>query len=225
MAYSDYGAYIWKNGKNITDECADTYCNLINGKFILKEPLANSISEKTIEGHAIINLEKFCICFYKTYNPVLYYTNGKSKEIKIKEDYSYINAKEQLSIRGYELEENGIFLFYEIDYKQDKYCVIVGNSIGNGFDNTPASKYVLKHLILFEREDGKKIYTIETKRGIDSYTVFNKLARLQEIKDKKEWKKSYIKNFLKDFLKLKFKNLGWYIRNILQLKEEIKWLK
>ena len=34
-----------------------------------------------------------------------------------------------------------------------------------------------------------------------------------------------IPNYLKDFLKLKFKNLGWYIRNILQLKEEIKWLK
>ena len=36
MAYSDYGAYIWKNGENITDECADISCKIIDGKFILK---------------------------------------------------------------------------------------------------------------------------------------------------------------------------------------------
>ena len=29
MAYSDYGAYIWKNGENITDECADISCKII----------------------------------------------------------------------------------------------------------------------------------------------------------------------------------------------------
>ena len=47
MAYSDYGAYIWKNGENITDECADISCKIIDGKLvssIIKENLKKEIS-------------------------------------------------------------------------------------------------------------------------------------------------------------------------------------
>lgn len=74
MAYSDYGAYIWKNGKNITNECADVSCKIIEGKFVFKNWYDNLVDEinknenekeKTISGHALINLEKFCISFYK----------------------------------------------------------------------------------------------------------------------------------------------------------------
>ena len=95
MAYSDYGAYIWKNGENITDECADISCKIIDGTFILKNWYDNLVNEvsirtnerenvKTISGHAVINLEKFCISFYKTYNPILHYPNGEYKEIDIR---------------------------------------------------------------------------------------------------------------------------------------------
>ena len=79
MAYSDYGAYIWKNGENITNECADVSCKIIEGKFVFKNWYDNLVDEvnknenekeKTISGHALINLEKFCISFYKTYNPI-----------------------------------------------------------------------------------------------------------------------------------------------------------
>lgn len=236
MAYSDYGAYIWKNGENITDECADISCKIIDGKFILKNWYDNLVNEvnirtnerenvKAISGHAVINLEEFCISFYKTYNPILHYPNGEYKEIDIRKKFDYNMRKEQLYIRGYKLGYQTGFYFYEIDYKKDKYCVIIGNAIGKGWDSTPASKYVLKHLVLFEREDGSIIYRIETKRDVDVDIIFNKLDRLEDIKSEKYWMNRYRMNLFKDLFKLKFKNVIWDFNQILEHKERIKWLK
>lgn len=236
MAYSDYGAYIWKNGENITDECADISCKVIDGKFIFDNWYDNLVNEvnnkmdekeivKTISGHAVINLGKFCISFYKTYNPILYYPNGEYKEIDIRKKFDYSMKKEQLYIRGYKLGYQTGFYFYEIDYREDKYCVIIGSAIGKGWDSTPASKYVLKHLVLFEREDGSIIYRIETKRDVDWDIVFNKLDRLEDIKSEKYWKNRYIKKLFIDLFKLKLKNIVWDINQILDHKEKIKWLK
>lgn len=45
MAYSDYGAYIWKNGENITNECADVSCKIIEGKFVFKNWYDNLVDE------------------------------------------------------------------------------------------------------------------------------------------------------------------------------------
>lgn len=234
MAYSDYGAYIWKNGKNITNECADVSCKIIEGKFVFKNWYDNLVDEinknenekeKTISGHALINLEKFCISFYKTYNPILYYPNGEYKEVDIRKKFDYSMRKERLYIRGYELGYHTGFYFYEIDYKEDKYCVVIGNAIGKGWDTTPASKYILKHLVLFEREDGSSIYRIETKRDIDWDIVFNKLDRLEDINVEKYWLKEYKKQLCKDLFKLRFKKLAWNLNEILEHKERIKWLK
>lgn len=236
MAYSDYGAYIWKNGKNITDKCADISCKIRDGKFILKNWYDNLVNEenngtnerenvKAISGHAVLNLEKFCISFYKTYNPILHYPNGEYKEIDIRKKFDYSMRKEQLYIRGYKLGNQTKFYFYEIDYKKDKYCVIIGNAIGKGWDSTPASKYVLKHLVLFEREDGSIIYKIETKKDVDVDIIFNKLDRLEDIKFEKYWMNRYRINLFKDLFRLKFKNLIWDFNQILEHKEKIKWLK
>ena len=236
MAYSDYGAYIWKNGENITDECADISCKIIDGKFILDNWYKNLIKEvkekadekdeiKIISGHAVINLEKFCISFYKTYNPILYYPNGEHKEIDIRKKFNYCIKKERLYIQGYKLGYQTGFYFYEIDYKEDKYCVIIGSAIGKGWDSTPASKYILKHLVLFERQDGSIIYRIETKRDVDLDIVFNKLDRLEDIKYEKCWINKYRKKLYTDLFKLKFKNLVWDFNQILEHKEKVKWLK
>ena len=232
MAYSDYGAYIWKNGKNITDECADVACKIIDGEFVfnnwydnLADKVKNNENEKTISGHAIINFNKFCISFYKTYNPMLHYTNGEYKEIDIRKKYDYSIEKEELFIRGYELGYQTGFYFYEIDHKEDKYCVVIGSAIGKGWDTTPASKYVLKHLDLFERSDGRIFYRIKTNRDIDLDIVFNKLDRLEDIKLEKYWMNKYIIKLFIDLFKLKFKNLVWDLEQILEHKEKIKWLK
>ncbi len=235
MAYSDYGAYIWKNGENITDECADISCKIIDGKFILDNWYKNLIKEvkeksdekdeiKTISGHAVINLEEFCIAFYKTYNPKLYYRNGEYKELEIiKKDYK--SKKDKLYIRGYNLGYQTGYFFYEIDYKKDKYCVIVGSAIGKGWDYTPASKYVIKHLILFTRCDGEVFYKIDTKRDTDWDIVFNKLDRLEDIRFEKYWKNKYIKQLFRDILKFNWKHIVFDINEILNHKEKIKWLK
>lgn len=232
MAYSDYGAYIWKNGKNITDECADVACKIVDGEFVfnnwydnLVDKVKNNENIKTISGHAIIKFNKFCISFYKTYNPMLHYPNGEYKEIDIRKKFDYSIEKEKLYIRGYQLGYQTGYYFYEIDYKEDKYCVVIGNAIGKGWDSTPASKYVLKHLVLFEREDGSIFYRIETKRDIDLDIVFNKLDRLEDINLEKRWMNKYIIKLFIDLFKLKFKNLAWDFEQILEHKEKIKWLK
>lgn len=232
MAYSDYGAYIWKNGENITNECADVSCKIIDGKFVFNDWYDNLVDEvknneniKTISGHAIINFNKFCISFYKTYNPMLHYTNGEYKEIDIREKFDYSIEKEELYIRGYGLGYQTGFYFYEIDYKEDKYCVVIGSAIGKGWDSTPASKYVLKHLLLFKRDDGSVFYRIETNRDIDLDIVFNKLDRLEDINLEKYWMNKYIIRLFIDLFKLKFKNLVWDLEQILEHKEKIKWLK
>lgn len=228
MAYSDYGAYIWKNGRNITKECADISCKIEDDKFVFEnwyDNLSDEIKEKEnskkISGHAIINLEKFCISFYKTYNPRLYYLNGENKEIDIKKKFNYSMQKEKLHIRGYKLGYQTGFYFYQIDYKEDKYCVIIGSAIGNGWDSTPASKYVLKHLKLIENN----IYKVETKRDVDWDIVFNKLDRLEDISSEKYWIKRYIRSILIDLFELNFKNLVWDYNQLLDHKEKVKWLK
>lgn len=232
MAYSDYGAFIWKNGENITDKCADIACKLKNGFFgfddwfdNLGEYLGTESREyKIISGHAVINLGKFCIVFYKTFNPKIYYTDGTSKELNILEK-DYKNKKENLYISGYNLGYETEFFFYEINYKEDKYCVIVGSGIGKGFENTPASKYVLKHLVLFERCDGQIFYRIDTKHDVDWDIVFNKLDRLEDINREKYWLRRYRKDFLKCLFKFKFKDAIWNLNEALEHKEKIKWLK
>lgn len=259
MAYSDYGAYIWKNGENITDECADISCKIIDGKFILKNWYDNLVNEvnnktnerenvKTISGHAVINLEKFCISFYKTYNPILHYPNGEYKEIDIRKKFDYSMRKEQLYIRGYKLGYQTGFYFYEIDYKKDKYCVIIGNAIGKGWDSTPASKYVLKHLVLFERDVRyvteynlernfftKDIYTEKTRNII--ITEYIPLAKLilssenQFIKEKVKCIKtlSYIllvendENIRKDIItSINYSEFSKYQEDSTELKEKTK---
>lgn len=233
MAYSDYGAYVWKNGENITDECCDISCKIINKEFVFEnwyENLINSVTTEfeeetsTISGHAVINLGKFCIVFYKTYNPIIYYLDGSHKETKVLEK-GYDSKKDKLHIRGYNLGYQTGFFFYEVDYKEDKYCVIVGSCIGKGWDYTPASKYVLKHLVLFERRDGEIFYKIDTKRDIDWDIVFNKLDRLHDISYERHWRNDYIKSLLKDLITFRFKNISWDLEQILERNENIKWLK
>ena len=240
MAYSDYGAYIWKNGKNITKECADIDCKIIDGKFVLgnwydalAEKVNNELNNEvdntpTIDGHAVLVLGDYCLSFYKTYNPQIHYLDGSKKELHFGDgDFRCNNLKKEgIKILKYELGYSRIGVYkYTIDYKDDKYCVIVGSSVGNGYDSNPLSKYLLKNTVLFTREDGSVIYYIKTKRDVDQNIVIDKLDRLNDIRFEKYWRNLYIKQIIKCIFTFKFKQIPWRVREILGHNEQIKWLK
>ena len=241
MAYSNYGAYVWKNGENISDECCDISCYLVDNKFVFENWYVDLINQcinenntenenyddkLNISGHAVINLEDFCISFYKTYNPVLYFLDGTRKEIDIEKRHDYTLKKKgfnTLYIRGYRLGTNTGYFFYEVDYRGDKYCIIIGSCIGKGWDSEPASKYVLKHLVLFERRDGIIRYRIKANTDID--IIFDKLDRLSDIKYEKYFIRHEIKGLFKDLIRFRFNGVAWYFQQLLEHYEKIKWLK
>ena len=234
MAYSDYGAYIWKNGEDITEECADISCKIIDGKFVNKnwyENLINSINNKeelaTISGHAVLILDNFCLSFYKTYNPRIHFLDGTSRELKLNNLNEYKSKKLKLSLYRYNLGYDTGYFWYEITYNNDIYCIIIGSSIGCGWDSTPASKYVLKHLefVKDEEDNTQSFYRFNIKRNVDTDIVFNKLSRLDDINFRKYFIHKYTKNMFYDLIRFRFKSALWNIDQILDYREEIKWLK
>ena len=143
MAYGNYGAYVWKDGIDMTDTCCDTcwkYCD-DNGFRWIKD------SEGDILSHALVPLNNILLEFYKTGlkihwgNPdgtITVETVNTSNDILNKASY---NNKE-ITIVGMEL--NNRIQMYEIKYNEEYWCVIIGGAVGNGYDNKHVSKLLKK---------------------------------------------------------------------------------
>lgn len=229
MAYSDYGAYIWKNGKNVTDLYADeSYYAIQDGKkfkFYKQDMVEDFIEENTVcsSGHAVIPFGTFCIEFLKVYSPIIKFSNGAIINTKCLEKVNYSNKSLGIKIIGFSLGTSENINMFNIEYKNDSYCVICGSCVGNGFEYKKLSKYIRKNL--YYDEDTKRHY-IRTKHDIDLDYVIDKLTRLDDIKFEKYWMKEFgIKPFFKDLFKFQFKNAAFHFNEILERKEIIKWLK
>lgn len=224
MAYGNWGAFIWKNGENITKECADTTF-IWNGIEFIKDTEEDIDEENTIEasGHAVIPFKDFCIQFYKIYNPKIVYSSGKIKEINVVDDFfkKYQNNKLNLMIWAYPLDCNNSVYVFEIKHKDDFYFVICGNRVGNGYNENHFSHYLLKN-VKFNEEIGN--YWIEYN-DVDADIIINKLIRLDDIDSEKYDLRRYRKTFWKNIFIFNFKEAIWNIGCIQECKKTIKWLK
>ena len=225
MAYSDYGAYIWKNGEDITGKCADKAYYVVNNKWIELDDFEPEENKKYVvaEGHAVLNFGNFCISFFKVYSPVINFTNGGIIQTECLEKLEYLNKSLNLKIRGYSLGDTENINFFNIKYENDVYCVICGSSFGKGFDYYKTSKYI-KNNIYYDLE--REYYYIHTKNDVDLDIVINKLQRLDSISFEKYLMRQYaIKPFFKDLFKFQFRNAIFHFNEILERRETIKWLK
>lgn len=219
MAYSDYGAYIWKNGKNITKECADTHYVWNGQKFIKNRPYSdNSV---VASGHAVICFDDICIEFYKLNNPKIIYSTGKKINTEIDEGKDYKSIRRNLEITGYSLGNNEDVNLFEVRYKKDYYCVICGSQVGNGLDDTKLSKYLLKK-INYNKENNSYYINCETEIDL----VIDNLERREQRRFEKFLLKKFgIKPLILSLLKLNFDGIKFHWQTCKEHLEKIKWLR
>lgn len=232
MAYSDYGAFIWKNGKDITDECGDISYVKFGDEWISSAKLTDKQRQtmedtdgykNSFEGHAVIDLGDALLSCYKTYNPkLLYKSTGEIIELKIDE-----KADVTIKIGGktlfiYELQEDYVH-FRFIQYGSDYYCIVVGSEVGKGFEYTPLSKFIKKHYC-FLGEDGSK-FIQKGKLILNMDEVVNYYGRKSDISIARYWRWQYIKNLIHALLRLDFQDVAWNWGEILDFNFKIKYLK
>lgn len=185
MAYSNWGAFVWKNGENITATTCD---------------LSNDYSG----GHALLDFGEFSIEFYKNYEPVIKFADKSKKNIEVKclKAKSWNNKKIKIRIVGYSLDNNEIVNAFQISHNDNNYFVICGMSVGKGFEKCKLSKYLLKNV---RYDDGRKWHWIKTKFDANVGDVVDKMQRLDMITFERfsNWQ-FCIKPFLKRLLKFKF---------------------
>lgn len=229
MAYSDYGAFIWKNGENVTNLCADSSFYAVQDgkkkKFYNYDIISDLIDCNDIcsSGHAVLCFDTFCLEFLKTYSPIIKFTTGSTINTKCLENIKYTNKSLGIEVTGYSLGDNELVNFFNIKHKDDVYCVICGACVGKGFEYKKLSKYIQKN-IYYDKE--REYYYFRTKHNISLDYIINKLIRLDEISFEKYLMWNYgIKSFIKDLLKFKIRNAWYHFNDILERKEVIKWLK
>ena len=222
MAYSDYGAFIWKNGENVTKEFADTGFSYNKEK---KEWLKSEIYEDdTIHagGHAVLKLKDFCIEFYKCLEPYLVYKTGKKIKLKILEYYDeYQNTKLNLKISGYSIGHNKTINMFHIEHNKDFYTVICGAQVGNGYENTKVSKWILKNIKFYKNKDFSYFNNV-----YDLDAMIDNLNRKDDLKFARYLRWEFgIKLLLRDIIKFKFKSILWDLDQITEYNSRIKCFK
>lgn len=229
MAYGNYGAYIWKNGKEMTSVCADRAYEYRNSKWQLEdEDHTDTDMEETkicAYSHAVIPIDdNILLEFYKTHMLDIYINDKKENidiEKKILNKARYTHRKSKVTIMGYALDSDNSIFFYEIKYKNDTWCVIIGSSFGRGYDHYKISKYVKKHIIYHTDED-EAWYYIKHKSEYE-FDYYCRQSEIQHIRSMRWY--FGIKTLIKDIFKLKGYSVAFDIREIIKYNNDIKYLK
>lgn len=231
MAYSDYGAYVWKNGIDITKSVADK--NYFYFKNEKKWYDYNALPDdmdigKGVHagGHAVLLLNNdFAVCFYKTLNPTIVFKSGKKIELKVLENLEYKNKRLSLDINGMYVDSDESIIEYTLKYKNDIYSIYIGSQIGNGLDNTYTSKFIKKYNT-FDKE--REIYILKHKYVInaDVWQALDYFGRKDQIKFLRysRWEFA-IKPFLSDLIRFRFHNAVFHMQEIKEKNTQIKLLK
>lgn len=222
MAYSNWGAFIYNKEKDVTDKYADRSYVFKNNKWTLATDEDDDNKDlKRVGAHAVIPLtDTLLIECYKTYI-YLHIANNKidiTKEVLEDSAYCYNG----FLILGYYVNknENIVKLTISEDGENETYCIVFGMSIGRGYEKTPMSKYIKKHLFYNEEN---KYYTWNEPEFTD-YAI-DKAERQYEIEHIKYWLFHYhIKSFFNSLLRLRFKGLHFDLEEIIEDLKKIKYL-
>ena len=223
MAYLNWGAFIYNKEKDITDICGDrTYVFKNNKWTLVGEDEDYDENLKRVGAHAVLPLtDNLLIECYKTYiqlhtqNDTINITN----EVLEKSAYRY----ENFIITGYYVnkDENIVKLTISKDGVGDLYCIIFGMSIGKGYEKTPMSKYIKKHLYYNEEY---RCYMWNEPEMTD-YAI-EKAERKYEIEHIRYWLfHSHLKSFFKRLFCLDFQNLYIEWDDVKEDLKKIKYLR
>lgn len=232
MAYSDYGAFIWKNGKDITDECGDISYVKFDDEWISSAKLTDEheqIIEDTdgyknvFEGHAVIDLGDVLLSCYKTYNPkLLYKSTGKIIELEIDKKVAVTINIGGKTLYIYELQEDYVH-FRFMQYGDDYYCIVVGSGVGKGFEYTPLSKFIKKHHYFLGDDGSKFMHNGELITNMDE--IVNYYGRKSDIHNERYWRRRDFKDLIRSLFKLNFNSISWCWNSIADRNFKIKYLK
>lgn len=238
MAYSNYGAYVWKNGEDITKECADKGFCYLNNKWLDDDkidddeiPSEISLKLRRANGHAVLDLGDYFLTFYKIYNPIIISKKENFKEELIFDgtlaecEFVVPFRNDIIEIDKMSLNSHNNIIRYIIKYKEDVYSVIIGDAFGNGWDSRITSKFIKKYWRFdFER----KYYFLDHEweyRSGDTEMLVDYLRRKDEKNDEKYWMWRDIKSFIKSLLKLRIGNIIFFGGEIKDHLLKIKLLK
>ena len=177
MAYSNWGAFIWRKGCNVTKLYADTSYAFVNGVWM---PDDGTDQEIRVGGHAVIPLkDKYLLECYKD-NVILH---AGVQKIQIS-DYFY--TFDDYCIRTWHLDETEnirVTTISDACTEDDLFYIISGMSLGRGFEGTHLSKYILKHI---KYDKNFKKYLWNETDGILEYAI-EKMKRKDERKSTRYW--------------------------------------
>lgn len=232
MAYSDYGAFVWKNDKEITNECADkAYYRMKNGVWVesneLSFNLGIDLNTKIVEGHAVLDFGSYFLVFYKDYNPTLYNKEtcqskilelDKSGKIEIDIDNKKLTILEGLC---------DYLKFRYVSFDNDNYFIVCGGSVGKGYEKTCVSKAIKKYLCCWSYEPNKFRYDFTNKGQLiyDMDIIVNSCSRRDDIKHERYWRNIYIKDLIISMFKFKFNDASFDWKEICEHNLKIKYLK
>lgn len=223
MAYSNWGAFIYNEEKDVTDECGDRTYIFKNNKWTLEEDDDKHNENCRIVGaHAIVPLtDTLLIECYKTYISLHTPDNmiDITKKVLKEASFKYNGFK----IIAYYLnkDKDMIKLTISKDKEGELYCIIFGMSIGKGYEKTPMSKYIKKHLYY-----NKKYRIYKWKESEITDYAIEKMIRQYEIKHIRYWLfHSHLKSFFKRLFRLDFQNLYIEWDDIKEDLKKIKYLR
>lgn len=231
MAYSNWGAFVWENGI-LKPEFSDNKLICENDEWKVLDEEIDFENKNIVGAHATIPFGSFCLEFLKCYSPIIHF-NSSTFEIEEEDFYSqYFNENLDLEIISYPLGNNGsdAIKVYNIRHKDDYYCVIIGLSIGKGYEKTPISKFILKNITFdkINRNSGKCTYIINHSHNIydmvDLDMIIDKCYRKYDIKRNKSEIKYYLKQIFKFKNLLRPEKIRYYIIMIINHIKAIYWL-
>lgn len=181
MAYSNWGAFIWMKGYNVTKLYADTSYAFVNEVWM---PDDGTDQEIRVGGHAVIPLkDKYLLECYK--DNVFLHMGAKHK-IRISEDEVDRYEFDDYCIKTWHLDETKnirVTIISDARTENELFYIISGMNLGKGFEGTHLSKYILKHMKY--DKDFKKYLWNETE-GIFEYAI-EKMKRKDERKSTRYW--------------------------------------
>lgn len=209
MAYSDYGAFVWKNGKEITEECADVA--FWDGK-----------------GHAVLDLGTHFLVFDKDYNPYLYDKEAHERVVLNLDEHGQMEA--QINKKTFTIyESNYDYLkFREFSFDGNDYFVVCGCGVGHGFEKTHVSKIIKKYLDYLNIKLNDGVGYFFYGRGYlmpHMDLAINWAARHDDIIFERHLRNAYIKDLLANLFSLRFNNVLYDWIEICKRNLKIKYLK
>ena len=241
MAWSDYGAFVWKNGKLINDgSYTDQSYYYTDSRWIKYNDLSDEVREsiKIIQdnkclnsagGHAVIPLDDdICISFLKTYGVEVHNKLEtkfySSEKVSCKANIKY---NKDLSFYGFSLDSNEIIYWYEIRYKGDNYLVIVGSSVGSGFEKDYASKFILKSVQYRNLDSNREYYFKYRDKDIyPSFEMMDYYIRKDNIEFEKYLSREFdLKPLLHNLIRFRFSDVLYHLECLRERRLKTKYMK